>query len=118
MFEEVVVLVVALTGFAALISFIINALKVFGVVKEDTALTWITGANLLLTLVVYGFKLFRPDFDFETIDPIAQEIATVGTFILTFVLQLLSSKMTHTVVRGTPVIGKSFSYDRKQEVNG
>lgn len=115
MFEEVVVIVASLVGFAMLLSVIINILKVVGVVKEDTAQLWVTGGNLLLTLVVYGFRIFKPEFDFTTLDPMAQEIATIGTFILTFVLQILGSKVTHFAVRGTPVIGKSFSYDREHQ---
>ena len=115
MFEEVVIIVGSLVGFAMLLSVITNILKVVGVVKEDTAQLWVTGGNVLLTLVVYGFKIFKPEFDFTILDPMAQEIAVVGTYILTFVLQSLGSKVTHYAVRGTPVIGKSFSYDREHQ---
>lgn len=109
MFESILEFVTVLTGFAFLITFIINTLKVFNVVKDGTAHLWSAGANLILILVVYIFKLFRPEFDFQTIDPIANEIATVGTFILSYVVQLIASKGAHKVVKGLPVVGKTYS---------
>ena len=113
MFEQVVLIVAALSGFAALFVFIVNALKAFGIIKDGQAATWITGFNVVLTLVVYGFKLFKPDFDFGSIDPIAQEIAIIGTYILSFVSQILASKLTHYAVKGTPIIGFSYSEQHK-----
>lgn len=115
MLAEIVVFVASLVGFAALITLLINVAKFLGWVKEGDAAKYAAGANLVLTLVVYGFKLFRPDFDFMQVDPIVQEAATVGTLIFTYILQLFGSQFTHETVRGLPIVGKSFSFDREEE---
>jgi hypothetical protein len=113
MFEQTLLLVATLVGFAALFAVLINIGKTVGFIKDGDAPMWSTGLNLALVLVVYAFRIFRPEFDFATVDPIAQEVATVGAYILTFVSQLLVSKLTNYAVKGTPVVGKSFSNEKK-----
>ena len=112
--EQIIVQVAAMAGFAALITLLVNVGKVIGWVKEDMALVVSSGANLILILVVYGFQLFRPDFNFGTLDPIMAQAALVGNLVLTYVIQLMTSKVTHETVRGLPIIGKSFSFDREE----
>ena len=114
MLEETVVQVAALVGFSMLITLLINVAKWIGWVKEGYADKVAAGANLILILVVYGFKLFKPEFDFMTLDPIVQEAATVGTLIFTYILQLFGGQLTHAVVRGLPVVGKSYSLEREE----
>jgi hypothetical protein len=111
MFESVVPQFLALGGFAALIAVVVNVLKLFNVVKEDDAPKWVGGLNLLGILVMYGFRLFNPAFAFSALDPTMMEIATVATFILSYVAQLGISKITHLSIKGTPFIGKSYSLD-------
>ena len=112
MFLDVMAQFAALAGFAALIAVVVNILKIVGVVKEDQASIWVAGANLLCILTMYGLRIFKPEFDFSMLDPLMAEVSTVLSFILIFVGQLLASKATHFAVRGLPVIGKSFTYDR------
>ena len=95
MFEKTLVEFAALLGFATLVPVIINILKTFGVVKEDTAQTWSAGINLIGLLALYGLRLFRPEFSVEGIDAVFLEVATVGTYILGFMSQLGISKLTH-----------------------
>lgn len=118
MFEKTLVEFAALLGFATLVPVIINILKTFGVVKEDTAQTWSAGINLIGLLALYGLRLFRPELSVEGIDAVFLEVATVGTYILGFMSQLGISKLTHTILRGTAVIGKSFSFDRAKKSVG
>lgn len=112
MFLDVVAQFAALAGFSALIAVVVNILKIFNLVKEDQAPLWVGGANLICILVMYGLRIFKPEFDFTTLNPIAAEAATVATFILAYVSQLLVSKVTHFAVKGIPMVGKSFSYDK------
>lgn len=114
MLEKVIVEVAALVGFAMLITLLINVAKWIGWIKEGYADKVAAGANLILILVVYGFKLFKPEFDFLALDPIVQEAATVGTLIFTYILQLFGGQLTHAVVRGLPIVGKSFSQEREE----
>ena len=116
MFETIAVQFAALTGFAALIAVIVNILKFFNIVKEDEAKLWVMGLNVLGILVMYGFRIFYPAYDFATLDPLMLEIATVSSFILAFLVQIGMSTLTHLLIRGTPVIGTSFSYTRERMV--
>ena len=116
MLEQVIMKVAALVGFAMLITLLINVAKFIGWVKEGQADKVSAGANLILILIVYGFRLFRPDFDFAAVDPIVQEVATVGTLVFTYILQLFGSQLTHSTVRGLPIVGKSFSADHENEL--
>ena len=116
MLGEIVVLVASLVGFASLFALLINIAKWLGWVQEGQAAKISAGANLVLVLVAYGFKLFNPEFDFLTIDPIIEEAATVGMFIFTYILQLFGSQFTHETVKGLPVIGKSFSLEQEKDI--
>lgn len=114
MLEQVIVQVASLVGFAMLITLLINVAKFLGLVKDGQADKVSAGANLILILVVYGFKLFRPEFDFANVDPIVQEAATVGTLIFTYILQLYGSQLTHNTVKGLPIVGKSYSLEQEK----
>lgn len=117
MFTTIQAVVETLVGFAALVTVLVNVLKVIKVkgepiVKDGQAPLWTAGLNMVGTLVFYGIKLFVPSFDFGPIDSVFAEMATVGTFIMSFVGQVLVSKITHSALRGTPVIGTSYSYTK------
>lgn len=109
MFENILLEVGALVGFAALVSLVVNVLKVFGVVKDGTADKWVAGINLVGVLALYVTRLFLPDFDPAPIDSNLKEIATVGAYLLSYITMLLGSKLTYVAVKGLPVIGKSNS---------
>lgn len=111
MWEKTLLEFALLTGFAALVAFVVNALKVFGVVKDDDAQTWSAGFNLLGILALYIFRLFQPDYPLGAIDTGLMQLATIGTYIMAFVVQLGVSKVVHIFSRGVPLIGKSFSFD-------
>ena len=99
----------ALGGVATLATAIINALKQFGIVKDGQAPT----ASLLLNaagfVALILLKVFSPDFDFASADATAASLSQILVLVLGLVGQLLVSKAAHTALKGTPVIGKSFS---------
>jgi hypothetical protein len=104
--DELLVQWGALAGFAALIAFLINILKTVGIVKEDQAPTWSAGLNLAGLVGLLIMKIYVPQVDIEGLDQQVAQAVEVGTVIFSYVLQLLSSKLTHSIVRGVPGIGK------------
>jgi hypothetical protein len=112
---ELVNLVAGLAGFGAFIATFVNTLKTFKVVKDGNATAWVTGLNMLLVVGLFVSKLLGyevPGDDLILIDGIMGQIAEIGQMILALVVQVYASKKTHELLRGAPVIGKSFSYDQ------
>ena len=105
----------SLGGVAALITVVVNALKTFGVVKDGDAPTWTTGFNVLaLGALFVGHVVGLTNFD--KIDAVAATLAQLGTFLLALLLQIGTSKITHLLLRGVPVIGHSFSRSNLRSV--
>lgn len=106
MFDTLLVQWAALSGFGALIAFLINVLKTFGIVKTDQAPAWSAALNIigLAALLITG--LVVPDLDIPALDAQVAEFVQVGIVLFSYIIQLLGSKLGHAVVVGTPVIGK------------
>ncbi|MFA5035712.1 MAG: hypothetical protein WC479_00855 [Candidatus Izemoplasmatales bacterium] len=113
MFNEIVVEVIALAGFAALVALLVNVGKLIGFIKDGDAVKWSGGLNLLGILALFITRLFLPTFDVSGIDQTLLTIATIGTYVLSYVMSLGISKLTHIAVKGLPVIGKSYSLEAK-----
>jgi len=111
MFENLQVEFAALVGFAALVSLIINVLKVAGVVKDGTADKWVAGFNLAGLVAFIVVRTYLPEYDIVPIDDVLGQVAYIGIYILDFVVMLLGSKLTYIASKGLPVIGKSNSSD-------
>ena len=111
MFEQILVEFGALVGFAALVSLLINVLKVFGVVQDGTADKWVAGFNLAGVLALLVVKQFFPELQNQVpaMDNMLGEIAVIGSYILSYVVMILGSKITYSAVKGLPVIGRSNS---------
>lgn len=109
MFENIVVEVGVLIGFSALVSLIVNVLKFFGVVQDGTADKWVASFNLLGVLALFATRLFIPGFDPVPVDSVMGQIASVGVYIMSFVVMIFGSKLTYVAVKGLPIIGKSNS---------
>lgn len=113
MFENIVLEVGALIGFAAFVSLVVNVLKFFGVVKDGTADKWVAGFNLVGVLALFAVRMFIPDFNPIQIDSVLQQIALIGAYIMSYVTMLLGSKLTYIATKGLPVIGKSNSEEQE-----
>jgi hypothetical protein len=71
-----------LAGIGAAIAAIVNVLKTFGVVGDQTAGRWFAALNLAgIALLVY-LKLFRPDIAVEYIDAQAAALAQILLLLL------------------------------------
>lgn len=113
MFEELLAQWTSLVGIAAVIAVIINVLKLVGVVKDGQAQTWSAGANLVGLIALFVLRIFRPDFDLAGIDEQAGALASVMILIIGYLTQLLSSKVTHEIIKGVKGIGTSFSLQKE-----
>ena len=112
--KQIVSTAASLVGFGALISILVNIAKTVGWIKNDQATLWVVGGNLALILAVYVLQFFGQ------VDILTVLDAQVGTFagilVMTsgFVLQVLSSKATHYALKGTPLVGKSFTLEAEK----
>lgn len=109
MFDQVLVEFGALVGFAALVSVIVNLLKVAGVVHDGTADKWVAGFDLAGVLALMVIKIWFPELQVQPIDNMLGQIAVVASYILSYVVMLLGSKVTYVATKGLPLIGKSNS---------
>ena len=109
MLPELVVQYGALVGLAALFAVLINVAKIAGWVKDGTSQTWSALLNLVGFVVFVILRLFKPEFDVQGVDAQAAALANAASYVIAYILQLLSSKATAFAVRDVPLIGKSFS---------
>jgi hypothetical protein len=62
-----------LAGFAALVAALVNALKVFGVVKEGAASWWSLAISSVGLIVFISLKLFQPEIDVPGLDAVLRQ---------------------------------------------
>lgn len=104
--------VLTLGGFAALLTFLVNAGKQFNIVQDGWAPKIVAGGNLLVFVALIALKIFRPDSVAQYLgifDQTSAALAQVGTIILGFLLQMGVSRRTHAEVKGFPLIGTSLT---------
>lgn len=98
-----------LIGVAAFIAFLINVLKYFGIVQDGQAQTWSAGLNLLFLCALFALNVFVPEIDVSGIDARLVQFVEFAAVVWGYLLQLFGSKLAHEIVKGTAVIGKSYS---------
>jgi hypothetical protein len=96
-----------LGGFAALVTVLVNALKIFGIVGDEMAPQWVLGLNLLGLVAMYFAQLVK--FDLARWDPALGSLAQILTLVLALFSQTIVSKIVHWAIRGIPVIGTSYT---------
>ncbi len=114
--EELTVLVnqwASLVGFAALISVVVNVLKTKGIIKDGQATAWVAGINLVGLVVMFIVQMVAPDVNIVFLDEQAGQIANLLLVVFSYITQLFGSKLTHELIKGVPIIGKSFSMEAK-----
>ncbi|MDR3572860.1 MAG: hypothetical protein P4L50_03280 [Anaerolineaceae bacterium] len=99
----------SLVGYAALVAAIINIGKKVGVVKDGNAQFISTILNLIGLVGLLLLRVFKPDLDIAGLDAAAGQIAVGALVVFGYLVQLAGSKFTHFVLKGTPLIGKSFT---------
>lgn len=109
--EILVAQLMAMGGLSALVAFLVNAGKQFGLVKDGEAMKYVTGLNLLALVGLFLAQTFYPALDIAKTDDAFGMVAKIGAMVLLFVLQMGISGKTNQVVTGAPVIGYSHSND-------
>jgi hypothetical protein len=99
----------SLVGWGALIAVFVNIGKTLKFVTDGTAPIWVTGGNLLGMALLFIVKLIKPDLDVGQVDQMAGALSVMLGAILQFITMIASSKLTYMAVKGTPLIGKSYS---------
>jgi hypothetical protein len=101
----------ALIGFPAFLAACINVGKAWFGLSDGLAPKIVLWATLT-AFVGCGIALFMGKL--EVVRAIDLQLGYAGTFLLTFsafVTELGLAKGYHAILRGTPVIGKSYTYD-------
>jgi hypothetical protein len=56
-----------------------------------------------------AIKVFNPQITTAILDEQAARLATLGVFALGYLTQIIGSKQIYKLIRGLPIIGKTFS---------
>ena len=99
----------ALGGFAALGTALVNIAKFAKWAKDGDAPKWAAAIQGVLFVVFLGLKFFMPGFNPEAGSETAGQIAQLLLNALQLATQFGLGKVFHAGLRGVPVIGKSFS---------
>jgi hypothetical protein len=106
----VLVTFASLSGTAVFIAAVVNLLKMFGAVKDDTAASWSAGLNLAALITVIVLQILGKIDVVPALDSQAGVIANVLTAIGGLVWQIFLSRTTHVqVLAGLPGVGTSNS---------
>jgi hypothetical protein len=98
-----------LVGVAGVITVLVNLLKLLGWVADGTSDTWIAVLNLVAFVILAAIKVFNPQITTAILDEQAARLATLGVFALGYLTQIIGSKQIYKLIRGLPIIGKTFS---------
>ena len=107
--EDLLLQFSGLVGFAALVTFLVNAFKTVGWVKDGQAQNWVAGLNLLGLAGLLAINVFNPEMDVQALDAEIGQFTEVALVVFAYVVQMLGSKVSYLAVKNVPVIGKSNS---------
>jgi len=115
MLNDLVTLFLSLAGFAAFITFLVNILKRFGIVKDGTADVWVKWLNFAGFFVV-GIMFYTFPDAIPVVDQVLGLLAQLGGVLLPVLALLFGwpvangiSKFTHDNTRQFPILGYSHS---------
>ena len=108
--------ILLIPGLGVLISALVNILKTFGLVQDGQAGNWVKIIQSLLFVLFLSLPVFGVDLDWMGIDARFQSVGDFLGLISAFFISVGSSDIFHKIFKGTPVIGKSFSYDRENGI--
>jgi hypothetical protein len=97
----------SLVGVGILVGAVVNILKSIGTVKDGQARAWSTGLNLAVLIGIFVSE--QMGINLKIYDAQAGELGALVNTAVGLVVQLAGSQVGHTVLKGTPLVGKSFS---------
>ena len=108
MLEEILKLIAGMAGLGAFTSMLINLLKAVGLVKDGQSEQAFKIADLVIFVIVTVIYLTKAPVDWAQVD----EWLVLLTALLGYVVSVLGGQLTHSTIKGTPLIG--YSYSEKQ----
>ena len=105
MLEEILKLIAGMAGLGAFTSMLINLLKAVGLVKDGQADKAFKIADLVVFVVVMVVYLVKVPVDWTQVD----QWLVLLTALLGYVVSVFSGEFTHDTIKGTPLIGYSYS---------
>ena len=105
MLDEILKLIAGMAGLGAFTSMLINLLKAVGLVKDGQSEQAFKIADLVIFVIVTVIYLTKAPVDWALVD----EWLVLLTALLGYVVSVFSGKFTHDTIKGTPVIGYSYS---------
>lgn len=108
MLEEILAIIAGMAGLGAFVSMLINLLKAIGLVKDGQADKAFKIADLIVFVIVMVIYLTKTPVDWAQVD----EWLVLLTALFGYVVSVLGGQLTHSTIKGTPLIG--YSYSEKQ----
>ena len=105
MLEEILAIIAGMAGLGAFVSMLINLLKAIGLVQDGQADKAFKVADLVIFVIVTVIYLTKAPVDWALVD----EWLVLLTALLGYVVSVFSGKFTHDTIKGTPLIGYSYS---------
>ena len=105
MLEEILKLIAGMAGLGAFVSMLINLLKVAGLVKDGQGDKAFKIADLIVFVAVMVVYLVKVQVDWTQVN----EWLVLLTALLGYVVSVFSGEFTHDTIKGTPLIGYSYS---------
>lgn len=107
--EDLFTLFGSLAGVSVLVSFVVGALKNFGVIKDGHSGAWHKGLQVVAFVLVAVVDVFGLDVDLAMADQVAGQIAQVGTLVIGLAGMFGVGGATYSVTKGrVPLAGFSF----------
>ena len=111
MLEEILKIIAGMAGLGAFTSMLINFLKAVGLVKDGQADKAFKIADLVIFLAVTVIYLVKVQIDWAQVD----QWLVLLTVLLGYVVSVFSGEFTHGAIKGTPLIGFSYSQKKPKE---
>jgi len=105
MLEEIVMIIAGMAGLGAFTSMLINLLKAIGLIKDGQGDKAFKIADLIVFVAVTVVYLLKVQVDWAQVN----EWLVLLTALLGYVVSVLGGQLTHSTIKGTPLIGYSYS---------
>ena len=112
MLEEILKLIAGMAGLGAFTSMLINLLKAVGLVKDGQSEKAFKIADLVVFVVVMVLYLTRTPIDWAEVD----QWLILLTALLGYVVSVFSGEITHDTIKGTPLVGYSYSEKKLKKI--
>ena len=111
MLDEILKLIAGMAGLGAFTSMLINLLKAIGLIKDGQGDKAFKIADLIVFVAVTVVYLLKVQVDWAQVN----EWLVLLTALFGYVVSVFSGKFTHETIKGTPVIGYSYSENKPKD---